>query len=105
MNDGTPPVSSTDRAIRGAEGESFDTPRRLSIGEMPRVIAQFRHAFENAALAGFDAVEVHGAHGSLLDQFLRHSVNDRDDAYGGTPDNRPRPHNGSTAWWERGGPT
>src|SRR3546814_10590173 len=88
MNDGTPPVSSTDRAIRGAEGESFDTPRRLSIGEMPRVIEQFRHAFENAALAGFDAVEVHGAHGYLLDQFLRDSVNDRDDAYGGTLENR-----------------
>src|SRR3546814_939282 len=63
MNDGTPPVSSTDRAIRGAEGESFDTPRRLSNGEMLRVIEQFRHAFGNAALAGLDAVAVHGAHG------------------------------------------
>src|SRR3546814_11844059 len=57
---------------------------------MPRVIEQFRHAFENAALAGFDAVEVHGAHGYLLDQFLRDSVNDRDDAYGGTLENRSR---------------
>ncbi|NGY05212.1 alkene reductase [Solimonas terrae] len=90
MNDGIPPVSSTDRAIRGAEGEAFDTPRRLSAGEMPRLVEQFRHAFENAWLAGFDAVEIHGAHGYLLDQFLRDSVNDRGDAYGGPLDRRAR---------------
>lgn len=90
MNDGVLPVSSTDRAIRGGEGESFDTPHRLATDEMPRVIEQFRKAFDHAQRAGFDAVEVHGAHGYLLDQFLRDSVNDRNDGYGGTLENRAR---------------
>lgn len=90
MNDGVAPVSSTDRAIRGGEGESFDTPRHLATDEVPRVVEQFRKAFDHARQAGFDAVEVHGAHGYLLDQFLRDSVNDRTDRYGGALENRAR---------------
>ncbi|WP_028081923.1 alkene reductase [Solimonas soli] len=95
MNDGVQPVSSTDRAIRASDeeraaGKGYDTPRRLTTAEVGQVITQFRHAFENARRAGFDAVEVHGAHGYLLDQFLRDSVNDRDDEYGGSIEKRAR---------------
>src|SRR3546814_17879083 len=77
MNDGTPPVSSTDRAIRGAEGESFDTQRRLWIGEMPRLIPQFRHAFENGAMAGSVAVRVPVPPVYLLNQYLCYSFKSR----------------------------
>lgn len=95
MNDGVQPVSATDRAIRASDeeraaGKTYDTPRRLSTAEVGQVIAQFRRAIENAQRAGFDGVELHGAHGYLLDQFLRDSVNDRDDEYGGSIENRAR---------------
>jgi N-ethylmaleimide reductase len=53
-------------------------------------VADYRHAARNAMAAGFDGVEVHGANGYLLDQFLRDSINDRTDAYGGTIANRCR---------------
>ncbi|MGH8446828.1 MAG: alkene reductase [Solimonas sp.] len=95
MNSGLQPVSATDRAIRPsaedlASGQTYDTPRRLATAELPQIVAQFRHAFDSARRAGFDAVEVHGAHGYLLDQFLRDGINDRDDAYGGSLENRAR---------------
>jgi N-ethylmaleimide reductase len=53
-------------------------------------VAQFRQAARNAISAGFDGVEVHGANGYLIEQFLRNSINDRQDAYGGSPENRVR---------------
>ncbi|NKF21352.1 alkene reductase [Solimonas marina] len=90
LNDGVQPVSATDRAVRTEDGQALDTPRRLTAQELPRIVEQFRHAFANARRAGFDAVEVHGAHGYLLDQFLRDGINDREDDYGGSLERRAR---------------
>ena len=68
----------------------FETPRALETGEIPGIVEQFRHGARNALEAGFDAVEVHGANGYLLDQFVRDGANARDDAYGGSLENRLR---------------
>ena len=81
-----------------ADGEVFTargktkmvTPRALETEEIPSVIAQFKNAAENAKAAGFDGVELHGANGYLLDQFLRDGTNRRTDAYGGSIQNRAR---------------
>ena len=66
------------------------TPRELQLGELPGIIADFRHASMRALDAGFDGVELHGAHGYLLDAFLRNGSNHRTDAYGGSIENRAR---------------
>jgi N-ethylmaleimide reductase len=92
---GEAPVSST---ARRANAKTFtrdgfvdvSAPRALSTDEIPAVVASFRRAARNATDAGFDGVEVHGANGYLIDQFLRDSVNDRSDAYGGSIANRVR---------------
>ena len=68
----------------------YVTPRALELGEIAGVVAAFRKGAENAKLAGFDGVEVHGANGYLLDQFLQDSTNKRTDAYGGSIENRAR---------------
>ena len=60
------------------------------MGELPAIVADFRQAARNAREAGFDAVEIHGANGFLLDQFLQDGSNRRTDAYGGTIENRAR---------------
>jgi len=65
-------------------------PRALATEEIPGVVEHYRRAALNAMAAGFDGVEVHGANGYLIDQFLRDSINDRSDAYGGTIENRIR---------------
>ena len=80
------------------EGEAFthngkvkiETPRALELGELPGIVAQFQTAAENAKVAGFDGIELHGANGYLLDQFLRDGANRRTDAYGGSIENRAR---------------
>jgi N-ethylmaleimide reductase len=92
---GAAPVSST---ARPAKGKTFttdgfvdcSTPRALRTDEIPSVIEAYRHAARCAVDAGFDGVEVHGANGYLLEQFLRDSINDRSDAYGGSVANRAR---------------
>jgi N-ethylmaleimide reductase len=66
------------------------TPRALETHEIPGIVAQFRHGAESAKAAGFDGVELHGANGYLLDQFLRDGANRRTDAYGGSIQNRAR---------------
>jgi N-ethylmaleimide reductase len=66
------------------------TPRALETDEIPGIVAQFRAGAENAKAAGFDGVELHGANGYLLDQFLRDGSNRRTDAYGGSLANRAR---------------
>jgi N-ethylmaleimide reductase len=66
------------------------TPRALSLEEIPGIIDQFRLGAENALAAGFDGVEIHGANGYLLDQFLKDGANHREDAYGGSIVNRAR---------------
>jgi N-ethylmaleimide reductase len=81
-----------------AAGEAFtvngrqklEAPRALTLAEIPEVVEQFRQAALHAKEAGFDGVELHGANGYLLDQFLRDSSNHRTDAYGGSIPNRAR---------------
>ncbi len=69
---------------------AFETPRALELGEIPGIIQQFKTGAENAKAAGFDGVEVHGANGYLLDQFLQDGSNQRIDRYGGSIENRAR---------------
>jgi N-ethylmaleimide reductase len=68
----------------------FETPRALEESEIPGIVAQYRLAAKNSLAAGFDGVEIHGANGYLLDQFLQSGTNTRTDAYGGSPENRAR---------------
>ena len=68
----------------------FVTPRALKLEEIPGIVAAYRKGAENAQLAGFDGVEIHGANGYLLDQFLQDKTNHRQDAYGGRVENRAR---------------
>ena len=68
----------------------FVTPRALEIEEIPGIIAAYRQGAENALSAGFDGVEIHGANGYLLDQFLQDKTNHRTDRYGGSIENRAR---------------
>jgi len=70
--------------------QSFVTPRALTLDEIPAIIAAYRRGAENALAAGFDGVEIHGANGYLLDQFLQDGTNKRTDAYGGSVENRAR---------------
>lgn len=93
--DGQPPVSSTGRRANSktftAKGfEDVSEPRALRLDELPRIVAEYRQAARNAVDAGFDGVEVHSANGYLLEQFLRDSINDRTDAYGGPKEHRAR---------------
>jgi N-ethylmaleimide reductase len=68
----------------------FDTPRALETNEITGIVEQFRRGALNAKNAGFDGVEVHGANGYLLDQFLQDGSNQRTDHYGGSGENRAR---------------
>ncbi|MET4212900.1 alkene reductase [Bradyrhizobium sp. LA2.1] len=68
----------------------YEVPRALETNELPLIVASFRQAARNARDAGFDGVEIHGANGFLLDQFLQDGSNHRTDAYGGTIENRAR---------------
>lgn len=70
--------------------KEFETPRALDTEEIAGVVAAYRRGAENARKAGFDGVEVHGANGYLLDQFLQSSTNQRTDQYGGSVENRAR---------------
>lgn len=68
----------------------FVTPRALAEDEIMRIAGQFLQSAELAKRAGFDGLEIHGANGYLVDQFLRDGTNHRTDAYGGSPQNRMR---------------
>ena len=92
---GNPPVSASATKAPGHahtfEGrKDYEQARELSTDEIARVVEDYRHAAENAKKAGFDGVQLHGANGYLVDQFLRDSTNLRDDDYGGSPENRTR---------------
>jgi N-ethylmaleimide reductase len=92
---GQVPVSSTARQAntRTFTKDGFvpvSTPRALRTDEIPAVVASYRAAARRAMDAGFDGVEVHGANGYLIEQFMRDSINDRTDRYGGTVENRVR---------------
>ncbi len=96
LNDGEQPVSSSAVAIHQGmtstpDGpQPYEVPRPLHQDEIPRYVEMFRLAARNAQLAGFDGVQIHGAHGYLIDNFLRDGVNRRSDAYGGSVENRAR---------------
>jgi N-ethylmaleimide reductase len=93
---GEPPVGpSTLRAnaktfVAGQGFVDVSAPRALRLDEMPGIVADFRHAARCAMAAGFDGVEIHGAHGYLIDAFLRDGTNKRVDGYGGSIANRAR---------------
>ncbi|MBV9569375.1 MAG: alkene reductase, partial [Hyphomicrobiales bacterium] len=93
--DGALPVAPSAIAAKGHVSQirpqkPFVTPRALAIEEIAGVIGAFRKGAENAKAAGFDGVEIHGANGYLLDQFLQDGSNHRGDAYGGSIENRAR---------------
>ena len=69
---------------------TLDTPRALETHEIPEIVEQFRKGAENALAAGFDGVELHGAFGYLIDQFLQDGSNQRTDEYGGSIEKRSR---------------
>jgi N-ethylmaleimide reductase len=90
LNDGAQPVAPSALAITGDEvhtpqgKQPYVLPRELRDDELPAIVAGFRKAAENAKAAGFDGVEVHGANGYLLDEFLRDGANQRGGPYGGS---------------------
>lgn len=93
--DGAQPVSPSAIAAEGHVSlmrpkKAFVTPRALALEEIPGIVEAYRKGAENARIAGFDGVELHGANGYLLDQFLQDSTNRRTDAYGGSVENRAR---------------
>src|ERR1700704_1993818 len=95
---GVLPVSSSAVPISGAlktmtaDGKfaSYETPRALETSEIASVVDSYRQAASNALKAGFDGVEIHGANGYLIEQFLQSHTNLRTDAYGGPIANRAR---------------
>lgn len=96
LNGGRQPVGASAIAIAGDEVHTpegkkpYVVPHVLADEEIPAIVAGFRAAAENAKAAGFDGIEVHGANGYLLDQFLRDGTNKRQGAYGGSLENRAR---------------
>ncbi|MGB0784022.1 MAG: alkene reductase [Marinomonas sp.] len=95
LNDGKEAVSASAIAIDGdthtPEGKKpYTVPRALTVAEIKDIVNDFRLAAINAKEAGFDGVEIHGANGYLIDQFLRDSANQRTDEYGGSLENRSR---------------
>ncbi|MFW0111147.1 alkene reductase [Rothia sp. P5766] len=77
--------------LHGANGrEDVPTPRALDSDELPRIVEEFVTAARNTIEAGMDGVEIHGANGYLLHEFLAPSANQRTDSYGGSPENRAR---------------
>lgn len=80
----------TGQAVTYSGMQDFVTPRALETREIPGIVAQFQRAAEMAKRAGFDGVEIHGANGYLIDQFLRDGSNRRTDVYGGNVQNRMR---------------
>ena len=94
-HDGALPVAPSAIAPKGNVSllrpqRAYVAPRALETEEIPGVIEAYRRGAENAKAAGFDGVEIHGANGYLLDQFLQDSANKRDDLYGGGIENRAR---------------
>ncbi len=93
--DGAQPVAPSAIAAEGHVSllrpkQPHPVPRALAVEEIPGVVEEYRRGAENAKRAGFDGVEIHGANGYLLDQFLQDSANKRTDRYGGSIENRAR---------------
>jgi len=95
FHDGAPPVAPSAIAATGHVSllrpkREYPVPRALETSEIAGVVEAYRKGAENAKKAGFDGVELHGANGYLLDQFLQDISNKRDDQYGGSLENRAR---------------
>jgi N-ethylmaleimide reductase len=96
QTDGQAPVgpsairANTKTFLAGQGFVDVSTPRALEFGEIAGIVEDFRRTSLRAIEAGFDGVELHGAHGYLLDAFLRDGTNHRTDAYGGSIENRAR---------------
>src|SRR5258706_13364923 len=93
--DGALPVAPSAIAAEGtvhtySGPQPFVAPRALEIAEIPGIVEQFAHGARTALESGFDGVEIHGANGYIVDQFLRDGTNHRTDAYGGSVANRAR---------------
>lgn len=93
--DGAAPVAPSAIAAEGHVSgvrplTSFPVPRALEISEIPGIVEQYRRGAHLAKEAGFDGIEIHGANGYLIDQFLHEKSNQRTDAYGGSIENRSR---------------
>ncbi len=93
--DGKAPVAPSAIAAAGHVSllrpqRAYVTPRALEINEIKDIVEAYRNGAKNAKLAGFDGVEIHGANGYLLDQFLQDGTNKRTDQYGGSIENRAR---------------
>jgi len=93
--EGQPPVAPSAIAAKGEVSllrpkRPYPVPRALALEEIAGVVESYRLGAENAKRAGFDGVELHGANGYLLDQFLQDGSNQRTDAYGGSIENRAR---------------
>ena len=90
------PIAPSAIKIEGMEAhtpdgnKSYETPRALKTEEIPQIVAEYRLAAANAKEAGFDGVEIHGANGYLIDEFLQSKTNHRTDKYGGNIENRYR---------------
>jgi 2,4-dienoyl-CoA reductase-like NADH-dependent reductase (Old Yellow Enzyme family) len=92
---GLPPIAPSALAAAGHVSllrpvRPYPVPRALETNEIPSIIEGFRLGAQNASRAGFDGVEIHGANGYLLDQFLQDRTNHRSDSYGGSIENRAR---------------
>lgn len=96
FHDGELPVSASAVKLNGDHihtplgSKPYETPRSLSVDEIKAIVNDYRKAAENAKAAGFSGVEVHGANGYLINQFLDATTNQRDDQYGGSLENRFR---------------
>ena len=90
------PVAPSAIAIQGMEAhtadgkKTYETPRALETAEIPQIVADYKQAAARAKEAGFDGVEIHGANGYLIDEFLQSKTNRRTDEYGGSIENRYR---------------
>ncbi len=83
-------IAPAGEAVTSSGMKPFVTPRELETGEISDIVDQFKQAAVNARAAGFDGVEIHGANGYLIDQFIRDGTNHRRDSYGGGVENRTR---------------
>lgn len=92
--DGELPISASESIMSGpinrAHELSFGKSRAAAIPEIQTIINYYREAAQNARAAGFDGIEIHGANGYLIDQFLHYDTNKRNDIYGGSPENMTR---------------
>jgi N-ethylmaleimide reductase len=83
-------IAADGEAFTATGPQPFVVPRALATAEIPDIVAQFADGARRARAAGFDGVEIHGANGYLIDQFLRDGTNRRSDRYGGSLANRAR---------------